>query len=116
MIRILVAEDNELAREWLCEELASDGHAVMEAGDGEAAAKVLREAAPIDILLTDIRMPGAVDGWELGEIAKQYAPGIRIVYVTGYSEELRKLGPNERMLHKPFLYRDVRRAIADLGS
>jgi CheY-like chemotaxis protein len=115
MGRILVAEDNELSRMWLCDELASDGHTVVEAGSGEEAADHLRDGAAIDLLLTDIRMPGAVNGWQLGEQAKQLSPGISVIYVTGYSEELRKPEPNERMLHKPFLFRDVRRFIAELG-
>jgi CheY-like chemotaxis protein len=115
MVRILVAEDNELSRMWLCDELTSDGHVVIETGNGDEAAGFLCGGAEIDLVMTDICMPGTIDGWQLGEKAKQFSRSIRIMYVTSYSVEMRRMESNERMLHKPFLYRDVRRIIAELG-
>jgi hypothetical protein len=60
-------------------------------------------------------MPGSVDGWELGRIAGDLVPGIQIVYATGYSEQPRPLGKNERFLAKPYRTTDVLELIGGMG-
>ena len=115
MAKILVVEDEMLVRQLLCDDLTDDGHAVIEAPNGDAAVNLLEAHPDVELLLTDIRMPGAVDGWNLGKLANQSIPGIRIIYATGYSEEMPRLRANERMLKKPFLHCEVQRMIAEVG-
>lgn len=115
MARILVAEDEFLVRYMVGEDLTEDGHLVLLAGNGDEAAGMLDGDGDIDLLITDIRMPGAIDGWRLGEIAAGAIPGIRVIYATGYTEETRPLQPHERLLYKPFVFSQVRAAMTELG-
>ena len=102
MARVLLVEDEFLIRQLAAEELAEAGHEVVEADCADAALPLLRGERPFDILFTDIRMPGALDGWGLGEEAKRALPGIGIIYSSGYSSEIRAMAERERMLPKPY--------------
>lgn len=102
MARVLLVEDEFLIRQMVADELADAGHEVVEAESGDAALPHLAAVPPFDILFTDIRMPGATDGWALGEIAKAALPDLRVIYSTGYSAESRQLTHGERMLPKPY--------------
>jgi CheY-like chemotaxis protein len=115
MAKIMLAEDEALIRKLIRRDLADDGHVIIEAINGDIASELLGSQAELDLLLTDIRMPGTIDGWMLGQLAVEAFPGIRVIYATGYSKESRALEPHERLLNKPFLFSQVRQAIADLG-
>ena len=67
---ILVVEDEPLVREIIVSELEDAGYEVLEAADGAAALALLREAR-VDLLFTDIRLPGEVDGWMFSREARQ---------------------------------------------
>jgi CheY-like chemotaxis protein len=71
-LRILLAEDEALLRELTSEDLRDAGHWVACAEDGDMALKVLEQES-FDLLLTDIRMPGTLDGWELARTARALA-------------------------------------------
>lgn len=116
MARVLLAEDEALVRAMICDDLTDHGHAVTAAGTGDEAMAILRADTDFDLILTDIRMPGSIDGWALGATARDLIPGLKIIYATGYSDAMPRLLPNERMLHKPFIYADVERLIAELHS
>ncbi len=114
MARVLLAEDEALVRTMIYEDLTDHGHAVIEARTGDEAVAILKLDSDFDLILTDIRMPGSIDGWTLGATARDLIPGLRIIYATGYSDAMPSLLANERVLHKPFIYADVERLIADL--
>lgn len=61
------------------------GYEVVEVASGDAALSALRDDPGFDVLLTDIRMPGSTDGWDLAEAARLLNPDIAVVYATGYS-------------------------------
>jgi CheY-like chemotaxis protein len=67
------------------------------------------------LLLTDIRMPGEVDGWALGRHARQLNPSLRIIYATGYTDGGNELGQHERSISKPFRHQEILALIDDLG-
>jgi CheY-like chemotaxis protein len=115
MAKILVAEDEALVRLLICEDLADLGHEVVQARSGDEAAELIGQHTGFDLVFTDIRMPGKIDGWALGRLAAASLPGIRVIYATGYSSENRAIGPHERILYKPFLRNQVESAIAGLG-
>jgi len=82
----LVVEDEWLLRLELAEELAMAGWQVREAGTGEEALKLLdqikTEDAPMDFLVTDIRLGGPVNGWDVAEACRKIWPGIPVIYVS----------------------------------
>ena len=74
----LVAEDELLIRELVAEELGDAGFEVVAVGTADAAYARIEEGLVPDLLFTDIRMPGTIDGWELGRRARAAVPGVRI--------------------------------------
>ena len=103
---VLLVEDEELVRQLTREILRRNGYRVLEACDGIAALAVLRDhRGPIDLLLTDVVMP-RMSGHELVEQARPLRPDMRILYVSGYSEEAiarqGQLTEGIELLAKPF--------------
>ncbi|WP_294316589.1 cell cycle two-component system response regulator CpdR [uncultured Sphingomonas sp.] len=108
MIRILLAEDDQVMREYLTRALERAGYAVAAVDRGTAAIPLL-ETEPFDLLLTDIVMP-EMDGIELARRAAEMVPGLRVMFITGFAAVTLKVGremPNARVLSKPFHLRDL---------
>ena len=74
MGRVLLVEDELLVREVAAEDLGEAGFDVTPASDGDEALAILREGTDFDLLFTDIRMPGATDGWDLAREAQADDP------------------------------------------
>jgi two-component system, cell cycle response regulator CpdR len=108
MIRILLAEDDQVMREYLARALERSGYSVTAVDRGTAALPLI-EAEEFDLLLTDIVMP-EMDGIELAQRAGELAPDMRVMFITGFAAVTLKAGkamPNARVLSKPFHLRDV---------
>ncbi|WP_304638649.1 hybrid sensor histidine kinase/response regulator [Pseudomonas sp.] len=103
---VLVVEDESLVRELLMEALHEMGYVVMHAADGRAGRRQISAASRIDLLITDIGLPG-VDGRTLASEALAIHPGIKVLYITGYAQEpsfASALEPGVReLITKPFL-------------
>lgn len=115
---ILLVEDEALIRMLLAEELHSDGFEVTEAIDGDHAAELIdHPPKPFTLLLTDVQMPGALDGVAVVRRMRDAHPGVPIILTTGRPDSLRPLGPlreRERVILKPFLPSELMREIHDL--
>jgi CheY-like chemotaxis protein len=112
--RVLVVEDEDLVREivtWALEDLGFD---VIGASSGDQAVEVLGEG-DIDLLLTDIRMPGRLDGWTLAERARDVIPDLPIIYVSGFSHEPPRLTKGSIFIQKPLRAETLRQAMQDIG-
>jgi CheY-like chemotaxis protein len=83
---VLVVEDDEDIRGTTVSLLEGYGFQVHAASTGDEALEVLNKQRNIDLLLTDIRMPGTINGWELAHKAKQQRPQIRVLYMSGYTD------------------------------
>ena len=108
MIRILLAEDDSSMREYLARALERVGYAVEAVDDGLAALQRI-ESDRVDLLLTDIVMP-EMDGIELAQRAATIAPGMRVMFITGFAAvALRSPArpANAKVLSKPFHLRDL---------
>jgi CheY-like chemotaxis protein len=66
-VTVLVVEDEPLLCELMADELKTLGFTVLRAATGEEAVKVIEGEEPVDVLFTDIRLPGALDGWDVAE-------------------------------------------------
>jgi len=98
---ILVVEDNDHVRRVVCEVLADAGYRVLEAARGDAALQTwTRESGHIDIVLTDVVMPGGMDGRELAAKLEALRPGVKIVFATGHGRDF-AVRPNQLLLSKP---------------
>ncbi|WP_419827798.1 cell cycle two-component system response regulator CpdR [Sphingomonas sp.] len=108
MTRILLAEDDASMRTYLARALERVGYAVDPVASGIDALPLL-ERESYDLLLTDIVMPG-MDGIELAQRAASLAPGMRVMFITGFAAVALKTGashPHARVLSKPFHLRDL---------
>jgi CheY-like chemotaxis protein len=81
---ILFVDDDDAVRELGAYILEHHGHAVKVARDGREGLAAIENDPSIDILFTDIVMPGGIDGWELADKAKQLRPDLQVLYTSGY--------------------------------
>jgi CheY-like chemotaxis protein len=84
--RVLVAEDESLIRLMAVELLEDAGCAVVEAVDGDAALEKLKQDSQIQLLISDIRMPG-LGGYELVDAGLTLRPELKVLLMTGYTQE-----------------------------
>jgi CheY-like chemotaxis protein len=103
---VLVVEDNADVRNLVCTLLTSLGYQVEAALDGAAALEALARRDDISLLLTDVVLTGALNGPQLAERARLRRPGLRIVFMSGYTEDTMlqggRLKRGVRLLQKPF--------------
>jgi len=85
---ILVAEDDPFVRSSVLLRIESLGYSVIAAVNGSDALLKLRANPQIDMLFTDIVMPGGMNGWELADLARQVRPGLPVVYSSGYALDM----------------------------
>jgi DNA-binding response OmpR family regulator len=100
-MHILVVEDDPLIREFVVEALREDGFHVIHAATGEEALAWCRRRAA-DVLITDIRLPGEVDGWEIAERCRDHHPNLVVIYATGFSPVPPRPVAGSMLLQKPF--------------
>jgi PAS domain S-box-containing protein len=110
--RILVVEDDTQVRTSVVKQLKKLGYGVSEAPDGAAALSVFEAVRqPFDLLLTDVVMPGPLDGKALADEVTRRWPMTQIVFMSGYSEEAisheGRLDPGVQLLNKPFRKTDL---------
>ncbi len=118
---ILVVDDNASVRHMVVKQMADLGYRTLEAVDGASALELLGATAGIDLLFTDMVMPGGMSGMQLGEAARQLRPGLPILYTSGFTEAslgnaaARALG-GDQLLSKPYrksdLAKKLRRALS----
>ena len=115
---ILVVDDEPGVRELACQLLTDLGYNTMSAEDGQSAIKVLEDTTiPIDLLFTDVVMPGGIDGFALSKVAQRLRPGMPIIFTTGHAEvalrELKKdLTQKIKVLGKPYRLNELSGMIA----
>jgi two-component system cell cycle response regulator CpdR len=114
MARILLADDDAAARELVQRALASDGHDVTATHDGtEALERLQGGGADFDLLISDVQMPG-LDGIELIEKALAITPKMRVILMSGFSDELERAKHLKSriagQISKPFTLEQVRAA------
>ena len=103
---ILVVEDDPLVRQYVLTQIQSLGYATLSASSGAEAIAVIDAGNPIDLLFTDVIMPGNMNGRELAEEALKRRPEIRVLFTSGYTENAiihhGRLDPGVLLLAKPY--------------
>lgn len=102
---VLVVDDNDMLRDLVVRQLTSLGYEVSEAPDGPTALDIIHARGDIDLLFTDIVMPG-MSGCDLAEKARQHRPDLRIMFTSGYNKDSINLEygrtPTGELLKKPY--------------
>ena len=103
---VLVVDDEPTVRSFVSEVLSDRGYRVIEAGDGQEGLAVLRSEATIDLLLTDVGLPGGMNGRQLADAGRVLRPSLQTLFITGYAEHALvgdgALEPGMHVMTKPF--------------
>lgn len=115
---ILVVDDEIIVRMLMVDLLEEAGHAVVEAHDGASALRALDDAGAIDLLVTDVGLPGGMNGRQLADAVRAERPDLGVLFVTGYAGTPAAAqdasDPNTRVVAKPFKGDELLRRVGEL--
>ena len=108
---VLVVDDEPTVRMLVADVLSDLGYAAIEAEDGAAGLRVLQGGARVDLLITDVGLPGGMNGRQVADAARVLRPGLKVLFITGYAENAvvgnGHLDPGMEVLTKPFTIDDL---------
>ena len=115
---VLVVEDDADARSTLAAMVTELGYRVVAAENGASALPILEQERPCDILLSDVIMPGGMNGLDLAKAANKRRPDLKVLFVSGYDRmaiaQATKYDDSLRLLNKPFSLMDLARELSAL--
>ena len=111
--RILLVEDEPQVRRFVSNQLAGLGYSVLEAEAGAAALEILHKEPNIDLLFTDLLMPGGMSGFDLVQRAREFLPDLKVLLTTGYAAENDRMLADikEQILKKPYKKQQLAQAL-----
>ncbi|RZL94946.1 MAG: PAS domain S-box protein [Variovorax sp.] len=114
---VLVVEDDPGVRLLVLDLLEDLGYRTLQAPDGATAIPILQSAQRIDLLVSDVGLPG-INGRQVAEIARQHRPDLEVLFMTGYAEQVATraelLAPGMHMIAKPFAIDDFARIVKQI--
>ena len=106
-----MVEDDPLVRTYVLAQISSLGYRTLSASNGPEALNVLRSSQPIDLLFTDVIMPGSINGRELSIEAVKLRPDLKVLFTSGYTENAidhdGRLDQGVQLLRKPYRRSDL---------
>jgi len=115
---VLVVDDEPTVRMLVTEVLGDLGYTAIEAADGPAGLKVLQSNTRIDLLVTDVGLPGGMNGRQMADAARERRPELRVLFITGYAENAvlnhGHLDPGMHVMTKPFAMEALASRIKEL--
>ncbi len=115
---VLVVDDEPSVRELINEVLEELGYAVLEAENGSAGLRILQSSRRVDLLVTDVGLPGGMNGRQLADAALVTRPDLKVLFITGYAENAvlgeGHLKPGMHILTKPFSLETLGRRIKEI--
>ena len=103
---VLVVDDEPMVRMLVAEVLEELGYMAIEAADGPAGLRVLQSQARVDLLVTDVGLPGGMNGRQVADAGREARPDLKVLFITGYAENAvlshGQLDPGMEVLTKPF--------------
>jgi signal transduction histidine kinase/ActR/RegA family two-component response regulator len=104
---VLIVDDEPSVRMLVTEVLEELGFSSIEASDGPMGLRILESDAAVDLLITDVGLPGGINGRQLADAARMARPELKVLFITGYAENAiissGHLAPGMRILTKPFV-------------
>ncbi len=117
---ILIVDDEPTVRMLLTDALGDLGYTLIEAADSLAGLKLLRSDVHIDLLITDVGLPGGMNGRQMADAGREVRPHLKTLFITGYAENAaigdEQLGPGMRVLTKPFAIDALAARVQELMS
>jgi CheY-like chemotaxis protein len=83
---VLVIDDETVVRTLIVDVLEDSGYGALEAVDGPTGLKILHSSRRIDLLITDVGLPGGMNGRQVADAARIARPGLKVLFITGYAE------------------------------
>lgn len=115
---LLVVEDEPSIRDLIDEFLGDAGYTVLQATDAKAGLRLLQSATAIDLLITDVGLPGSMNGRQMADVARTTRKGLKVLFMTGYAEHAvigdGQLEPGMHVLTKPFSLETLSHRIEEL--
>ncbi len=115
---VLVIDDEPTVRMLVADVLSDLGYGAIEAEDGPSGLRALQAAVRVDLLVTDVGLPGGMNGRQVADAARALRPGLKVLFITGYAENAAvgngHLEPGMAVLTKPFAMDDLAGKIRDL--
>jgi PAS domain S-box-containing protein len=115
---VLVVDDEPLVRMLVTEVLQELKYHAIEAVDGPSALKILQGPTHLDLLISDVGLPGGMNGRQVADAARQLRPDLKVLFITGYAENAvvgnGHLEPGMQVMTKPFRMEDLARRIGDM--
>lgn len=117
---VLIVDDEPTVRMLVVDVLEGLGYAAIEAADGASGLKVLQSDARVDLLVTDVGLPGGMNGRQMADAARVTRPGLKVLFITGYAENAAigngHLEAGMHILTKPFAMEALATRIKELIS
>ena len=115
---VLVVDDEPTIRQLVAEVLDEAGYRTLEAADGPAGVRILESSTRVDLLVTDVGLPGGMNGRQVADVGRTLRPGLKVLFITGYAENAAvgngHLEPGMELLTKPFAMDDLTSRIRDM--
>jgi CheY-like chemotaxis protein len=115
---VLIVDDEPTVRMLVAEVLSDLGYNALEAEDGASGLKVLNSDARIDLLVTDVGLPGGLNGRQVADAGRSVRPGLKVLFITGYAENAvlshGHLDPGMHVMTKPFAMDAIATRIREL--
>ncbi len=115
---VLVVDDDATVRMLIAEVLSENRYRILEASDGPSATRILETRQRIDLMVTDVGLPGGLNGRQLADAARQLRPELKILFITGYAENAvvgnGHLEPGMAVLAKPFAMSSLANKVRDI--
>ena len=108
---ILVVEDEMLIRSVVSMYLRDCGFQVVEAGNADEAVRVLESGLAVDLVFSDVNMPGSMNGFGLAEWLHHQRPGLHLILTSGSRQKMDDLGKHRPLLAKPYDHAELERLI-----
>jgi PAS domain S-box-containing protein len=115
---VLVIDDEPTVRMLIVEVLAEAGYSAIEAEDGPSGLKILASDARIDLLITDVGLPGGMNGRQVADAAREHRPDLKVLFITGFAENAAvgngHLEPGMEVITKPFVMAELAEKITEM--
>jgi CheY-like chemotaxis protein len=115
---VLVIDDEATVRMLVAEVVGEAGYRVIEAPDGPSGLDILRSDRRIDLLISDVGLPGGMNGRQVADAARETRPDLKVLFITGYAENAAVgnglLAPGMEVMTKPFVMADLAVKVHDM--